>query len=140
MAADAGTISNLSPGSPFSAPVGAYMLHLLREIAYPDCTVGKLYIDGVWRWFTLEDAVRKGPKIPGETAIPAGCYQVVMSYSQRFQRPLPELLKVPHFTGIRIHPANTALQVRGCVGVGGGFVVHCNMSDAYRRRWKPCHD
>lgn len=84
-------------------------------------TIGKLYIDNMYICDTLEDRVRDlsaGPKIPGETAIPAGRYQIRLSESSRFKRALPELLNVPGFTGIRIHGGNTAADTEGCILVG----------------------
>lgn len=56
-------------------------------------TIGRLSIDGHEAAYTLEDAVHGGPKIPGETAIPAGRYAVKVTKSQRFGRMLPELLR-----------------------------------------------
>ncbi len=72
---------------------------------------------------TLEDTVREfGPKgegkIRGETAIPAGRYQVIFSYSQRFKKVLPEVLNVPFFSGIRIHVGNWTKDTDGCILVG----------------------
>ena len=88
-------------------------------------THGDLYIDGVWECYTLEDPVREIPgrpvsewKIPGKTAIPYGRYRVVLSRSPRFKKVLPELLKVPGYTGVRIHAGNTAEHTEGCVLVG----------------------
>lgn len=87
-----------------------------------DCTIGQLYVDGEARCFVLEDAVREVSgrpvsewKIYGETAIPYGTYKIVITMSQRFGRPLPLLLDVPGFSGIRIHPGNTAAQTHGCL-------------------------
>ncbi len=89
-----------------------------------DCTIGKLYIDGEFRCFVLEDTVRENPiglrpveawKIHGKTAIPYGTYQIVITMSARFGRPLPLLLDVPGFTGIRIHPGNSAVDTDGCL-------------------------
>ena len=79
--------------------------------------MGILLIDGVFTCWTLEDVVRP-VKIPGETAIPAGRYDVRLSLSQRFQKLLPEILTVPGFTGIRIHAGNTQADTAGCLLVG----------------------
>lgn len=95
----------------------------------PTCTIGQLYIDGYPACYTLEDVVRPdGVKVYGETAIPYGRYQVVITPSQRFKRDLPLLLNVPMFEGIRIHPGNTAEDTHGCILPGmqrdGDKVLH----------------
>lgn len=122
MDSGSGIISNLAPRSPFSAPVGSFMLHLMREDAQADRTIGKLYIDGVWMWWTLEDQIRPaGVKVEGATAIPPGCYRVIMSRSVRFGRVMPELLNVPGFAGVRLHIGNGPADTHGCVLIGGGY-------------------
>lgn len=69
--------------------------------------------------FAVEDRVRApGVKIPGETAIPAGSYKMVLSKSPKFGRILPEILNVPNFVGIRIHKGNTAADSSGCLIIG----------------------
>ncbi len=82
-------------------------LRIKRTDFSDQSTIGELSVNGQFECYTLEDKVRP-EKIAGKTAIPAGRYEVVISFSQRFQRPLPLLLKVPNFEGIRIHPGNTA--------------------------------
>lgn len=95
------------------------ILVLKRNFKGPDYTIGKLYIDGHYFCDTLEDTVRpSGTKIAGRTAIPAGEYKVVKSYSPRFKKVLPEILDVPGFTGVRIHAGNTAKDTDGCVLLG----------------------
>lgn len=88
-------------------------------------TSGRFYIDTTFECYTLEDEVRevKGKpvaewKIKGETAIPRGTYKVIINYSNRFKRDLPLLLNVEGFTGVRIHPGNTAANTEGCILVG----------------------
>lgn len=96
-------------------------LKLLRKYSKPSYTIGHLYIDGKYFCDTLEDTVRdlvKEKKVKGRTAIPAGRYRVILNWSQRFGKPLPLLLDVPHFEGIRIHAGNTAKDTEGCILVG----------------------
>jgi hypothetical protein len=87
-------------------------------------TVGQLQVgDRAVECFTLEDVVRDlGPagegKVPGQTAIPAGRYEVIVNTSRRFRRELPLLVGVPGFEGIRIHAGNTDEDTEGCVLVG----------------------
>ena len=81
-------------------------------------TISKLFIDSVYFCDVLEDPVRTGPKIWGNTAIPGGNYKMILSFSQRFQKILPLLLDVPGFTGIRIHSGNTSADTHGCLLLG----------------------
>ena len=91
-------------------------------------TLGRLTTSGGLALYTCEDPVRPwGPKVPGETAIPAGQYMVEITQSQRFGRLLPLLWNVQRdgaklcagagmeFSGIRIHPGNTPADTDGCV-------------------------
>lgn len=96
-------------------------LNLERLFLKPDYTIGKLYVDGTYFCDTLEDRVRdltKEKKVPGQTAIPAGTYEVIVNISPRFRRKLPRLLDVPGFDGILIHRGNTAEDTAGCILVG----------------------
>lgn len=95
-------------------------LLVLRKPTTDGVTLGELYVDGRRECFTLEDAVRSGAKVPGETAIPYGRYQVTITRSQRFQRMLPLVHDVPGFAGVRIHPGNTVEDTSGCILVGMG--------------------
>ena len=93
-------------------------LELRRETKTPASTIGRLLVNGVFQCWTLEDAVRDGPKVPGATAIPAGQYKVEVTWSPRFQQMMPLVEDVPGYSGIRIHPGNTDKDTEGCILVG----------------------
>lgn len=97
-------------------------LHLFRHAFTERSTTGLLFIGSDFECFILEDVVREAPgfpvaewKVKGKTAIPRGTYRVVISHSHRFQKETPELLDVPGFLGIRIHPGNTDADTEGCL-------------------------
>jgi hypothetical protein len=93
-------------------------------------TIGKLLNPvGGLEGFTLEDVDRGldsgmplseilKAKVPEKTAIPYGRYKIVIDFSDKFQRELPHILGVPGFSGIRIHPGNTAAHTAGCPLIG----------------------
>ena len=78
-------------------------------------TISKVYVEGEFECCFLEDPVRDGLKVYGETAIPEGRYEIVVTYSNRFKRKLPLLLNVPNYVGVRIHPGNTPGETEGCL-------------------------
>lgn len=101
---------------------------ILHRITKTDkSTIGKLYrVLGdaeVYMCDILEDVVRnnfktlinKFIKIYGKTAIPYGRYEIVRTTSPRFKKMLPELLNVPLYSGVRIHPGNKAEDTEGCL-------------------------
>lgn len=114
-------------------------LVLERKIRSKKSTIGnltRLTPDGHGEdlGFILEDVDRglksdqhidfiKEKKIDGKTAIPAGRYKIAISFSNRFQKYLPELIGVPGYAGIRIHPGNTAEDTEGCLLPGQKFGV-----------------
>ena len=93
-------------------------LRLLRDTFAEKSTVGALYVNNIFECDTLEDKVRSGPKVPHATAIPVGTYRVIIDDSARFGRPMPHILDVPGFDGIRIHAGNTDADTEGCVLLG----------------------
>ncbi len=105
-------------------------LDLHRSSFYDDCTIGRMAF-GVNHCYTLEDMVRESAnvpvsqwKIPGSTAIPVGEYEVIISFSNRFQKLLPLLVDVPGYSGVRIHPGNGPENTEGCILVGNGLAGH----------------
>ena len=94
-------------------------LKLYRKFLGNKYTIGKLFINDEYICDTLEDVVRsEGIKVYGETAIPYGVYEIVLTMSPRFKKILPLLLDVPHFEGVRIHTGNTEKDTEGCILVG----------------------
>lgn len=105
-------------------------LTLQRELSTVKSTPGKLFLNGVFESFTLEDVVRERRyddgslievsswKVPNETAIPSGRYPVVIDYSTRFKRQMPHIMGVPGFEGVRIHWGNWSVNTEGCVLLG----------------------
>lgn len=94
-------------------------LKLNRIFLSSSATIGELWANNTHLCDTLEDRVRpEGEKVYGKTAIPEGTYEMVLSYSPRFKKILPEILNVPNFTGIRIHCGNSSADSSGCILVG----------------------
>lgn len=91
---------------------------VLRKDFTLKSTIGSMYIDDQFFSYTLEDCVREGAKVPGQTAIPYGTYKVIIDYSNRFGKDMPHILNVPNFEGIRIHSGNTDKDVEGCLALG----------------------
>ncbi len=77
---------------------------------------------------TIEPPVRRPADfVRGKTAVPAGTYDLALTRSPKFGRPLPVLIDVPGMTGVRIHRGNSVADTRGCIlpgrYVGRGRVV-----------------
>lgn len=104
-------------------------LELHRKYRKNGYSIGLLYADSKFICNTLEDTDRSltskmsekqiaTVKVKGNTAIPTGTYQVIMSWSQRFKRQMPLLCDVKGFSGIRIHSGNIASDTKGCILCG----------------------
>lgn len=116
-------------------------MQLKREYYTNKSTEGKLFINGEFECYTLEDTDRNlesgGEKIYGKTAIPKGVYDMRLSMSYRFKEVMPEILNVPQFEGIRIHKGNTSADTDGCVLVG---VQNKNFTDDFIGQSKIAYD
>lgn len=95
-------------------------LVLVREEGDDICTIGRLWVNGVRMFFTLEDPIRLfGQKVAGKTAIWGDAvYRVTIDYSPKYGRKMLHVLDVPMFEGIRIHSGNDAEDTEGCILVG----------------------
>jgi hypothetical protein len=89
-------------------------LKLVRKPTTPEYTEGDLYVNEEWFAFVLEDTVRKGKKVYGQTAIPAGTYRVAATMSNRFKKVMVQILDVPGFEGVRIHQGSSAADSAAC--------------------------
>jgi hypothetical protein len=90
------------------------ILKLLRFHSGIDDSLGLFFIDGKFAAFTLEDEKRE-VKVMNETRIPAGQYQVKFTYSPKYGKFMLQIMDVPKFEGIRIHPGNTEADTSGCL-------------------------
>lgn len=122
--------------------MGELKLLLNRKYKKDSYTIGLLYANGKFLYNTMEDRDRgltfnmplskiATTKVYGETAIPRGVYRIEMTYSPKFagrswaskdMGKTPQLMNVPGFAGIRIHPLNIAADSLGCIGVGDNTV------------------
>ena len=99
-------------------------LHLTRDIFAQESTTGTLTVDGKSFGFVLEDVDRGldaadpatlPKKVKARTAIPVGRYRVKTTWSPKYARPVPQVLDVPGFQGIRIHSGSKAEDTEGCL-------------------------
>lgn len=115
-------------------------LKLIRRYKKDTYTIGQLLVDGAFFCNTLEDKDRgltqdmplpviKAAKVYGETAIPAGVYDIDMEtlspkyagvewYRKLNGGYMPTICEVPGYTRVLIHPGNNPLDTMGCVLVG----------------------
>lgn len=105
------------------------LLLLRRDTIVDVHTMGELLVRDEHFCWTLEDPIRERVgingwywdssfKIPKQTAIPSGVYEVAVTFSGKFQRRMPILLGVPDYTGIRFHTGETVDHSEGCPLIG----------------------
>ena len=93
-------------------------IYMTRDDCTPERTLGTMRFEDGFVCETLEDPVREGDKIYGDTAIPGGTYRVTITRSKRFGKMMPLLHRVPGFGGSRIHCGNNTEDTAGCILVG----------------------
>ena len=86
-----------------------------RETLGPEATHGIMEVDGDYFGVTLELPWKDNAH--AVSCIPAGTYPLGVTYSPRFGRNLLLVRDVPRRAGIRIHNANYASELRGCIAV-----------------------
>lgn len=104
-------------------------LKVVREEFNLDQTVGKLYANGIFICYTIEDRDRgltndmdaseiKRIKIAHKTAVNYGRYRVILSYSNKLKRYLPLMLDIRSWVGCRLHRGSTPNSSSGCICLG----------------------
>ena len=102
-------------------------------------TIGTMLVNGVYFSETCEDKDRglrqdmplneiRRKKVYGKTAIPTGTYVIDMdtvspkfcnrAWAKPYNGKVPRLVNVPGYSGVLIHPFNTAEDSYGCIAVG----------------------
>lgn len=109
-------------------------LAIERRYFKPTYTIGRLLVEGMEFSDVLEDKDRGltsdmptteiyKHKVYGSTAIPYGRYELCLSVSPKFKNRgwaekydglVPEILGVPGFANIRLHPGTTCADTDGC--------------------------
>ncbi|WP_420147501.1 DUF5675 family protein [Spirosoma sp.] len=119
-------------------------IQIIRFQKGTESTLSKVVVDNVVKGYVLEDTDRglmntmslseiSQIKKKNRTAIPSGRYQLKLTHSTRFNKLMPELLNVPGFGGIRIHPGNYVTDTEGCLLPGLSFNKDAN---GYLRVWE----
>lgn len=92
-------------------------LNLVRWGSTPVGTFGKLnHSDSAWWCYTVERPWEQNR--PTFSCIPAGLYGLTLGVYHKHNYPAYELLNVPERANIKIHVANYAEQLEGCIAPG----------------------
>lgn len=106
---------------------------ITRNWKKPGYTIGRIFVNNAFFCNSMEDTDRglrqdmpleeiKRLKVYGKTAIPTGTYTILMTYSPKYKKKMPQVMNVPGFEGIRIHPGNTPEDTLGCILPGDNKV------------------
>lgn len=90
------------------------MLVLVRDIRTETTVMGKLFLNGAFICYTLENSAK---------SIPEGVYSIQNSVSPKFKRELPLIFNatsVKASRGVRFHRGNSYKESNACVLVGMG--------------------
>jgi hypothetical protein len=98
--------------------IGDLQLRVDRFKQYPDSVVGRLYVNGKYVCFTLEEAWRDNQR--SISCVPPGTYDAYLRYdsSKKNREWCFQLTNVPNRTAIQIHIGNSPGDTEGCILVG----------------------
>ena len=95
-------------------------LKLVRDKDNGECTLGRLYAEGQFIAYTLENTWADNE--PRVSCVPKGTYGLKTKtygrYWKKYKIPIPILQEVPDRSEILIHPGNYAKDTLGCILVG----------------------
>lgn len=104
-------------------------LKILRKEFTPTSTLGDFFIDekrfchsledgdkGLTDSMTLEEILKI--KVKDETAIGYGHYEVILGWSNHFQKMVPHILNVKGFSAVEIHNGSFVSNTRACPLLG----------------------
>jgi len=107
----------------------------VRRFEYNNqCTIGRMYIDGEYFGYTLED-VERSVKVKHETAICRGIYKCTITYSPRFRRHIVLINDVPQFSRILVHGGNTKKNTSGCVLVAANKISDTRIQGTLEKKF-----
>lgn len=102
-------------------------MQLVRENDDGESTIGKMFVNGTFECYTLEDTFNE-PKVWGKTRIPDGTYEIKLrdvggmtkKYASRYanHRGMLWLQNVDNFEWVYIHTGNNEEHTDGCILVG----------------------
>lgn len=85
-------------------------------------TIGEMTFSGdnkIISLFTLELAWKDNAR--GISCIPIGVYEVKLTFSNKYQKWMWQIMEVPDRSGVRVHSGNFYFDIEGCILLGLGL-------------------
>lgn len=110
-----------------------FIINQVRFRTFPNDTLSSIHLPGGEKLYALENGHRE-VKVPKETRIPAGIYEVLFRheggfyerYSKIFNgsHPMLWLQNVPDFEWVYFHIGNYNRDTDGCILIGNGYQIN----------------
>jgi len=98
-------------------------LEVRRNPATKRSTTGRMAVDGVPTFVTLEPPPVPDPNGNGYVCIPAGTYNLTIRWSPKFNRQVPHVENVPGRSAIECHIGNYPDDTDGCCLIGTDYGI-----------------